>query len=142
MNSLQFVIFFMQFTKSEEARKACFKILTDNPEGCTKTLMEKIAEIDSFPDGRGSSHAKTVKTDETLGEKKTCRDCKRMGHSTAECWGKCKFCGRYGHRSELCRTKIRSDQAEALKKAAAATVAKKRAKGKRRIKQRKSWKNF
>ena len=61
---------FMQFTKSEEARKACFKILTDHPEGCTKTLMEKLAEIDAFPaDGRGS-HAKTVKTDETLGEKK------------------------------------------------------------------------
>ena len=92
---------FMQFTKSEDARKACFKILTDNPEGCTKTLMEKIAEIDSFPDGRGSSSAKTVKTEETLGEKKTCRDCKRMGHSTAECWGKCKFCCCFGHRSEL-----------------------------------------
>ena len=69
---------FMQFTTSEEARKACFKILTDHPEGCTKTLMEKIAEIDSFSDGRASAHAKTVKTDETLEEKKTCRDCKRI----------------------------------------------------------------
>ena len=56
-----------------------------------------------------------------------------MGHSTAECWGKCKHCGRYGHRSELCRTKIKSDQAEALKKAAAAD-ARKKAKGKKKNK--------
>ena len=56
-----------------------------------------------------------------------------MGHSTAECWRKCKHCGCYGHRSELCRTKIRSDQAEALKKAAAAD-ARKKAKGKKKNK--------
>ena len=109
---------FMQFTKSEEARKACFKILTDNPGGCTKTLMEKLAEIDAFPtDGRGpGSHIKAVKTDQPLGERKVCKDCKRVGHSTADCWGKCSFCGRFGHKSEVCRTKMRSDQAEALKK--------------------------
>ena len=56
-----------------------------------------------------------------------------MGHSTAECWGKCKHCGRYGHRSEMCRTTIKSDQAEALKKAAAAD-ARKKAKGKKKKK--------
>merc|ERR1711888_306056 len=38
---------FMQGCKSEEARKACFKILTDTPAGCTKTLMEKLGEIDA-----------------------------------------------------------------------------------------------
>ena len=53
---------FMQGCKSEEARKACFKILTDTPAGCTKTLMEKLAEIDAFPkEGRGpGGHIKKV----------------------------------------------------------------------------------
>ena len=81
--------------------------------------MEKLAEIDAFPThGRGpGSHIKAVKTDQPLGERKVCKDCKRVGHSTADCWGKCSFCGRFGHKSEVCRTKMRSDQAEALKKA-------------------------
>ena len=97
---------FMAFTKNEDAKKACYKILTEIPAGCTKSLMEKIAEIESFPDGK-SSFAKTVRTEEGLVYKKVCRVCKRTGHSTAECWGKCKHCSRYGHRYELCRTKIR-----------------------------------
>ena len=69
---------FMQFTKNEDVKKACYKILTDNPAGCTKTLMEKIAEIDSFPDGKGS-FAKTVRTEEVQVDKKVCRDCKKNG---------------------------------------------------------------
>ena len=43
---------FMAFTKNDEAKIACYKILTETPEGCTKSLMEKIAEIESFPDGK------------------------------------------------------------------------------------------
>ena len=110
---------FMQGCKSDEARKACFKILTDTPAGCTKTLMEKLAEIDAFPtDGRGpGGHKKAVKTDLPVGERKVCTDCKRVGHLKADCWGKCSFCGRFGHKSEICRTRLRSDQTEALKKA-------------------------
>ena len=56
----------MAFTKNEEAKKASYKILTETPAGCTKSLMEKIAEIESFPDGK-SSFAKTVRTEEGLG---------------------------------------------------------------------------
>ena len=45
------------------------------------------------------------------------KDCKRVGHLKADCWGKCSFCGHFGHKSEVCRTRLRSDQTEALKKA-------------------------
>ena len=69
---------FMAFTKNEDAKKACYKILTETPAGCTKSLMEKIAEIESFPDGK-SSFAKTVRTEEGLGERKVCRDLKKNG---------------------------------------------------------------
>merc|ERR1711888_186268 len=52
----------MNGCKSEEARKACYKILTETPGGDTKLLMEKLGEIESFlRDGRGSKdHAKAV----------------------------------------------------------------------------------
>ena len=110
---------FMQGCKSEEARKACFKILTDTPAGCTKTLMEKLGEIDAFPkDGRGpSGRAMAVKDDSNPPEGKVCTDCKRRGHLKAECWGKCSFCGRFGHKAEICRDRLKSDQKDALKKA-------------------------
>ena len=110
---------FMQGCKSEEARKACFKILTDTPAGCTKTLMEKLAEIDAFPtDGRGpGGHIKAVKDDVPPPEGKVCTDCKRRGHLKADCWGKCSYCGRFGHKAEICRDRLKSDQKDTLKKA-------------------------
>ena len=92
--------------------------------------MEKIAEIESFPDGK-HAFVKTTR-EEGIPERKVCKDFKFKGHTTAECWGKCQHCGRYGHRSQMCRTKIKLDQAEALKKAAAAD-ARKKTKGKKKM---------
>ena len=43
---------FMAFTKDDEAKKACYKILSDLPQGDTKTLMEKIAAVEAFPDNK------------------------------------------------------------------------------------------
>merc|ERR1711895_249309 len=110
---------FMQGCKSEEARKACFKIITDTPAGCTKTLMEKLGEIDSFPkDDRGpNAHVKAVKQEEYNTPEKVCTDCKRTGHLKVDCWGKCSFCGCFGHKAEICRERIKKVQKETAKKA-------------------------
>merc|ERR1712215_286427 len=110
---------FMQGCKSEEARKASFQILSDTPAGCTKTLMEKLGEIDAFPkDGRGrNAHAKAVKEEYNTPEGKVYTDCKRRGHLKVDCWGKCSFCGRFGHRAEVCKDRLKSDQKDSLKKA-------------------------
>ena len=87
--------------------------------------MEKIAAIESFPDGK-QTFVKTARDrEEGIPERKVCKDCKFKGHTTAECWGKCQHCSKYGHKSHLCRTKAKFDQSEALKKAAAADARKK-----------------
>ena len=81
--------------------------------------MEKLAEIDAFPkEGRGpGGHIKAVKADLPPPEGKVCTECKRRGHLKADCWGKCSYCGRFGHKAEICRDRLRSDHKEALKKA-------------------------
>merc|ERR1712236_55301 len=93
---------FMNGCKSEEAKKACYKILTDNPAGDTKLLMDKLGEIESFPTDRKREHAKAVKQDETNPTEKICTDCKRKCHLKVDCWGRCAWCGRYGHKAEIC----------------------------------------
>merc|ERR1712236_84990 len=71
---------------------------------------------DAFPkDGRGpNAHAKAVKEEYNTLEGKVC---KRRGHLKVDCWGKCSFCGRFGHKAEFCRDRLKSDQKDALKKA-------------------------
>ena len=39
------------------------------------------------------------------------------GHLASDCWGKCQHCGRYGHKSQVCRTRPQQDQPEPIKKA-------------------------
>ena len=107
----------MAFTKNDEAKKACYKILTEIPQGCTKTLMEKIAAIESFPDSKQTFVKSAWDREDGIPERKVCKDCKLKGHTTAECWGKCQHCGKYGHKSHLCRYKARLEQ-DTLKKAA------------------------
>ena len=34
-----------------------------------------------------------------------------------DCWGKCSFCGRFGHKAEICRERIKEVQKETAKKA-------------------------
>ena len=80
----------MAFTKDDEAKKACYKILSDLPQGCTKTLMEKIAAIESFPDSKQNFLKSARDREDGIPERKVCKDCKFKGHTTAECWGKCK----------------------------------------------------
>ena len=32
-----------------------------------------------------------------------CETCKRTTRNTVDCWGKYTFCGRFGHKSDICR---------------------------------------
>ena len=43
---------FMAFTKDEEAKRACYKILSELPQGDTKALMARISAIEAFPDNK------------------------------------------------------------------------------------------
>ena len=45
----------MAFTKDDEAKRACYKILSDLPQGDTKALMAKISSIEAFPDNKSVS---------------------------------------------------------------------------------------
>ena len=101
---------FMSFTKDDEAKKSCYKILSDLPQGCTKTLMEKIEAIEAFPDNKPFFVKSARDREDGIPERKVCKDCKFKGHTTAECWGKCQHSGKHGHKSHLCRTKAKLDQ--------------------------------
>merc|ERR1712236_6814 len=123
---------FMNGCKSEEAKKACYKILTENPAGDTKLLMDKLGEIESFPTDRKREHAKAVKQDETNPTEKICTDCKRKCHLKVDCWGRCAWCGRYGHKTDLCRDKVTETQKQTTKKAQD-KKNKKKEKGKKKV---------
>merc|ERR1711895_408901 len=97
---------FLATTTDEVARRACFKILTESPEGDIGAMMNKISAIEAFPERKLQSFsAKPVIANSTETPRKTCTACKRQGHVISECWGRCLHCKRFGHKSELCRNK-------------------------------------
>ena len=75
-----------------------------------------MSSIEAFPDNKSVSVKPVINRDEN--KKKICTECKFRGHLPSDCWGKCQHCGRYGHKSQVCRTKAKQDQIETLKKAA------------------------
>ena len=38
-------------------------------------------------------------------------------HVVKDCWGKCQHCGKYGHKSHLCRNKKTDEEIESAKRA-------------------------
>ena len=104
---------FMAFTRDEEAKRACYKILSDLPQGDTKALMTKISSIEAFPDNKSISVKPIINKPEI--KNKVCTECKFRGHLAPDCWGKCSHCGRYGHKTQMCRTKPQQ-QPEPVKK--------------------------
>ena len=64
---------FMAFTRDEEAKRACYKILTELPQGDTKALMTKISSIEAFPDNKSVSVKPIINKDEI--KKKVCTEC-------------------------------------------------------------------
>merc|ERR1712237_307701 len=104
---------FMAFTRDEEAKRACYKILSDLPQGDTESLMTKISSIEAFPDNKSISVKPIISKPEI--KNKVCNECKFRGHLAPDCWGKCSHCGRYGHKSQMWRTKPQQ-QPEPVKK--------------------------
>ena len=68
---------FMAFTRDEEAKRACYKILTELPQGDTKALMNKISSIETFPDNKPVSVKPIINNPEI--KKKVCTSCKFRG---------------------------------------------------------------
>ena len=64
---------FMAFTRDEEAKRACYKILTELPQGDTKALMTKISSIEAFPDNKPVSVKPIINNPEI--KKKVCTSC-------------------------------------------------------------------
>merc|ERR1711936_1495026 len=95
---------FMATTKDEVAKRACFKILGESPEGDVRQLMNKITAIEAFPESRTPTFsAKPIITTDV--PRKSCTTCKRTGHLASECWGRCSHCSRFGHKSQVCRSR-------------------------------------
>ena len=73
-------------------------------------------DIYIFPDNKSTS-VKPINLRDEDRVRKSCTACKFKGHLVSECWGKCKFCGKYGHKSHLCRHKPPQEDSEPAKKA-------------------------
>ena len=99
----------MNSTKCEESKRACFKILAKSPQGDIKSLITKLQSIEAYPDKETS--VKPVQVCES------CTTCHFKGHLSKDCWGKCQHCGRYGHKSHLCRNRKSDEDTETAKRA-------------------------
>merc|ERR1712055_108302 len=95
---------FMATTTDEVAKRACFKILGELPEGDVSQLMNKITAIEAFPERKtpAFSAKPVINTDMPC---KICTNCKLKGHLAPDCWGRCTHCSRFGHKSQVCRSR-------------------------------------
>merc|ERR1712055_545176 len=81
-------------------------------EGDVGMLMSKITAIEAFPEHRPPTSVKPILTSPDV-PRKICTNCKLKGHLALECWGKCVHCARFGHKSQVCRSR---PQPEPVKK--------------------------
>ena len=100
---------FLNSVRCEEAKRACFKILSKTPEGDIKSLITKLQSIEAYPDKEIAIKPVIVR--------ETCGTCNYKGHATKDCWGRCQHCQRYGHKSHLCRNKKTDEEIEIAKRA-------------------------
>ena len=107
---------FMATTTDEVAKRACFKILSELPEGDVGAMMNKITAIEAFPERRTPSFSAKPIISNTDTPRKICTACKFKGHLVSECWGRCSHCKRFGHKSEVCRLKPQIPAAEPVVK--------------------------
>merc|ERR1711888_233849 len=68
--------------------------------------MTKITAIEAFPENRTSNSVKPVITNSDVPR----TNCKLKGHLAPECWGRCIHCARFGHKSQVCRSRPRQPQ--------------------------------
>merc|ERR1712002_367683 len=78
---------FMATTTDEEAKRACFKILGELPEGDVGQLMNKITAIEAFPERRTPVFSAKPVISNTDIPRKICTNCKLKGHLAPDCWG-------------------------------------------------------
>ena len=90
---------FINSVKCEESKRACFKILSKSQQGDLKSLITKLQSIEAYPDKEVAIKPVLVRD--------SCMACYFKGHGGKDCWGKCQHCGKYGHKSHLCRNKRR-----------------------------------
>merc|ERR1712002_558372 len=107
---------FMATTTDEVAKRACFKILSELPEGDVGQMMNKITAIEAFPDRRPPTFSAKPIISNTDTPRKICTNCKFRGHLAPECWGRCSHCKRFRHKSEVCRLKPQIPAAEPVVK--------------------------
>merc|ERR1711888_179966 len=78
--------------------------------------MARIQAIEAFTDDKSTSvNPINLRDDDKI--RKSCTAYKFKGHLVTECWGKCQHCGKYGHKSNLCRHKPNLEESEPAKKA-------------------------
>merc|ERR1712215_278465 len=84
-----------------------------------RELMDKVkmAEWKTFNQQAAVCHLFMQGCKSEEASKACFKNLKRRGHLKVDCWGKCSFCGRFGHKAEVCRDKLKADQKDALKKA-------------------------
>ena len=75
---------FMANTRDEEAKRACYKILTELPQGDVGMLMTKITAIEAFPEHKPPTSVKPVINKPEF-KRKICTNCKLKGHLAPEC---------------------------------------------------------
>merc|ERR1712105_349019 len=77
-------------------------------------LMSKITAIEAFLEHRPPTSVKPIINNPEV-PRKICTNCKLKGHLAPECWGKCIHCARFGHKSQVCRSRPQP-QPEPVKK--------------------------
>ena len=124
MTKDQFILHLFAETADATMSKLALDILS-SPNPNVADLRNKVTEVENAIWYKGTQGiGKAV-----IAGGKYCETCKSKTHNTEECWGKCSFCQRFGHKTEACRDNPINQGANGI--ANAATVAPKKKKKKK-----------
>ena len=68
----------------------------------TAELRTRVTETESALWYKGTPNLGKI-ANHIQGEGRYCETCKGKSHNTSDCWGKCEICGKFGHKTEICR---------------------------------------
>ena len=89
---------FAESTLCAESKKLTLGMLRKTPEGNQAEWTSELLHVQA----NLQPHGKANRANEG-GQTRHCTKCNRDTHFTKDCWGKCRYCDKYGHRSETCR---------------------------------------